>query len=54
MSFAESAKSWRSKFLEVYQAKNVTPYMHPFVTRVPEFLQIHGAVVPCTQQGLEK
>ena len=31
-SFAESAKLWRSKFLEVYQSKNVTPYMHAFVS----------------------
>ena len=53
-SFAESAKLWRSKFLEVYQSKNVTPYMHAFVSHVPEFLQILGTIVPFTQQGLEK
>ena len=28
--------------------------MHAFVSHVPEFLQIHGAIVPFTQQGLEK
>ena len=53
-SFTASAKSWRSNFLEVYQSKNVTPYMHAFVCHVPEFLRIHGAIVPFTQQGLEK
>ena len=53
-SFAISAKSWRSKFLEMYQSKNVTPYMHAFVSHVPEVLRIHGAIVPFTQQGLEK
>ena len=53
-SFTVSAKSWRSNFLEVYQSKNVTPYMHAFVCHVPEFLRIHGAIVPFTQQGLEK
>ena len=36
-SFATGARSWRSKFLEVYQTKNVTPYMHAFVSHVPEF-----------------
>ena len=53
-SFTASAKSWRSNFLEVYQSKDVTPYMHAFVCHVPEFLRIHGAIVPFTQQGLEK
>ena len=52
--FEEDVKSWRSKFLEVYQSKHVTPYMHAFVAHVPEFLGIHGAIVPYTQQGLEK
>ena len=52
--FEQEVKSWRSKFLEVYQSKNVTPYMHAFVAHVPEFLGIHGAIVPYTQQGLEK
>ena len=28
--------------------------MHAFVAHVPEFLGIHGAIVPYTQQGLEK
>ena len=45
---------WQSKFLEVYRSKNVTPYMHAFVSHVPEFLKIHGAIVLFTQQGLEK
>ena len=49
--FEEDMKSWRSKFLEVYQSKHVTPYMHAFVAHVPG---IHGAIVPYTQQGLEK
>ena len=54
ISVFEVVKSWRSKFLEVYQSKNVTPYMHAFVAHVPEFLGIHGAIVLYTQQGLEK
>ena len=28
--------------------------MHAFVAHVPEFVQIHGVIVPFTQQGLEK
>ena len=32
--------------------ENVTPYMHAFVAHVPEFIRIHGAIVPYTQQGV--
>ena len=53
-TFAEDAKLWQTKFLHVYQTKNITPYMHAFVSHVPEFLKIHGAIAPYTQQGLEK
>ena len=35
-------------------SKHVTPYMHALVAHLHEFLQIHGAIVPFTQQGLEK
>ena len=47
--YSNRVKSWRLKFLEVYQSKNVTPYMHVFIAYVPEFLRIDGAIVPYTQ-----
>ena len=53
-AFASDAKSWLQLFLQVYQTKCVTPYMHALVSHMPEFLTIHGAVNPFTQQGVEK
>ena len=41
-------------FLQMYQTKFVTPYMYALVSHVLEFLTIHGAVNPFTQQGVEK
>ena len=51
---AKDAKQWLHLFLQVYQTKHVTPYMHALVSHLPEFLKIHGAVNPFTQQGIEK
>ena len=48
------AKHWVESFVSVYQAKDVTPYMHAFAIHVPEFMALHGDVVAFTQQGLEK
>ena len=53
-TFASDAKSWLQLFLQVYQTKCVTPYMHALVSHMPQFLTIHGAVNPFTQQGVEK
>ena len=47
--FQEKAKSFVASFISVYPTKHVTPYMHCMVAHVP-----HWAVVPFTQQGLEK
>ena len=33
---------------------NVAPYIHAMAKHVSEFRQIHGSVLPFTQQGLEK
>ena len=38
------ARKWARDFLQVYQSKEVTPYIHA----------IHGSMLPFTQQGLEK
>ena len=53
-AFSVKSKAWLQLYLTVYQSKHVTPYMHALVAHLHEFLQIHGAIVPFTQQGLEK
>ena len=47
-------KSWFGLFLNVYQAKDVTPYMHVLHCHVPEFLSLYQNIAYYTQQGLEK
>ncbi len=41
-------------FLYLYENNNVTPYMHAFCCRVPEFLGMYGNIAFFNQQGLEK
>ena len=53
-AFSVKSKAWLQLYLTVYQSKHATPYMHALVAHLHEFLQIHGAIVPFTQQGLEK
>ena len=53
-SFGSKASSWLEAFLDIYQTKNVTPYIHTMVQHVPQFLELYGSIVPFTQQGLEK
>ena len=48
-AIAVQAKHW---VVSLYQAKDVTPYMHAFAMHVPEFMSLHGDVVAFTQQGL--
>ena len=52
--FGKDAKQWVRDFLEIYQSKQVTPYMHIFPNHVPEFLSKYGNLVMYTQQGMEK
>ena len=47
-------KSWFGLFLNVYQAKDVTPCMHAPHCHVPEFLSLYQNIAHYTQQGLEK
>lgn len=47
-------KAWMKDFISIYQAKDVTPYMHAFLMHVPQFISLHGNLVLFTQQGLEK
>lgn len=47
-------KAWFELFLKVYQAKDVTPYMHALHCHVPEFLSLYQNIAYYTQQDLEK
>lgn len=50
----ESASQWLKLFLEMYQTKHVTPYMHTLVFHVPEFIELYESLAPFSQQGLER
>lgn len=52
--FERRAREWGEKFVGIYQRKNVTPYIHAMINHVGEYMQIHGSIIPFTQQGLEK
>lgn len=53
-AFEKKAKEWVINFIDVYHAKNVTPYIHAMFNHVGDFMTIHGSILPFTQQGLEK
>jgi len=42
------------EFLEVYQTKQATPYVHLLTNHIGEMLETHGSLAPFTQQGVEK
>lgn len=42
------------KFLDLHQAKDVTPYMHALYAHVPEFLKLYQNLAYYTQKGMEK
>ena len=44
---------WLKPFLEVYQTKHVTLYIHTLVFHNPEFIQLYGSLAPYSRQGLE-
>ena len=50
----DKIKKWFEKFLTLYQAKDVTPYMHALYAHVPEFLKLYQNLEYYTQQGMEK
>ena len=52
--FSILAKSWVREFTDIYHGDKVTPYMHSMMFHVPEFFELHGSLLPFTQQGLEK
>ena len=52
--FERRSKEFVKSFTDIYPAKHVTPYMHCMKMHVCQFMDIHGALLPFTQQGLEK
>lgn len=50
----EKIKKRFQKFLDLYQAKDVIPYMHSLYAHVPEFLKLYQNLAYYTQQGMEK
>ena len=52
--FETRSNAFVDKFVEIYPLKFVTPYMHCMIMHVSEFMTLHGAIIPFTQQGLEK
>ena len=50
----DKIKKLFQKFLDLYQAKDVTPYMHALYAQVPEFLKLYQNLAYYTQQGMEK
>lgn len=49
--FESKARDFVKKFTNIYPSKHVTPYMH---TMMNQFMELHGSVLPFTQQGMEK
>ena len=47
-------KGWFKIFLSLYQAKDVTSYMHPLYSNVPERLKLYKNVAFFSQQGMEQ
>ena len=52
--FCQDAKKWVMNFTNIYQSKNVTPYIHIMAMHIPEFLIRYKNLVIFTQQGMEK
>ena len=52
-SLEDKIKKWFQKFLDLYQAKDVTPYMHALHAHMPESLKLYQNLAYYTQQGME-
>ncbi|KAJ8018208.1 hypothetical protein HOLleu_43930 [Holothuria leucospilota] len=53
-SLAMKCKEWIQLYCGIYQAKDVTPYMHILMFHVPEAIFLHGDINIFLQQGMEK
>ena len=52
--YEQKIKKWTQDFLQLFQTRDVTPYMHAFWCHVPQFLHLYGNISNFNQQGLEK
>ena len=50
----KKSKKWTTLFLEVYQTKHVTSYVHTLIYHIPESISLHGSLALFSQQGLER
>ena len=53
-TFEEKSKLFVNTFVRLFPTKHVTPYMHCMMMHVSQFFKVHGALLPFTQQGMEK
>ena len=51
LELQRNIKSWYTHFLKVYQAKDVTPYMHAQCCHVPEFLSLYQNIAYYTSKA---
>ena len=54
VKFDGKAKKWVKDFADIYQFKDVMPYMHCLAMHVSQFLVLYGNIAKFNQQGLEK
>lgn len=53
--FERRATMFVRSFTDIYPSKFVTPYMYcMLMCHVSQFMKVHGAILPCTQHGMEK
>lgn len=50
----EKTREWLALYLTVYNKATVTPYMHAFVSHLPEFVHLYKDINAFNCQGLEK
>jgi len=53
-NLTEKIDIWLINFLDVYQTKIVTPYIHLLSSHIPEFVRKYGTIAPFSQQCLER
>lgn len=45
---------WINNFVDVYQTKNITPYLHVLSCHIHEFVRRYGTISQFSQQGVER
>ena len=52
--YEQNIKKWTQDFLQLFQTKDVTPYMLAFWCHASQFLHLYRSTSNFNQQGLEK